>query len=64
MVLFNLFSKIRGSLKYKYDVSDSQWIDVENTISIVPMRFEKSSNVYSLDYNDAKCLDAFVANKK
>ena len=59
-VLLNWFSKSRGNLKFKYDVSDSQWIDVDSIISIVTMSYSTLSCLYTLNRNDADSLNAFL----
>jgi hypothetical protein len=63
MVLLNWFSKSTGNGKFKYDVSDSQWIDVDMVISTVSLSFQSSNSLYVLDNNDAKQLDEFVASR-
>jgi hypothetical protein len=46
MVLLNWFSKSRGNLKFKYDVIDVNWVDVDSIISIVDMNYEKEEDIY------------------
>ena len=50
------FYEARGSLKYKYDASDSKWIDVDSIIPTMTMTYQPSSNLYALDSNDVECL--------
>jgi hypothetical protein len=59
-VLLNWFSKARMNLKFKYDVSDSQWIDVDSIISTVTLSYCSVSTIYTLDQNDANSLNLFV----
>jgi hypothetical protein len=59
-VLLNWFSKARVNLKFKYDVSDSQWIDVDSIISTVTLSYCSVSAIYILDQNDANSLNLFV----
>jgi hypothetical protein len=59
-VLLNWFSKARVNLKFKYDVSDSQWIDVDSIISTVTLSYCFVSAIYTLDQNDANSLNLFV----
>jgi hypothetical protein len=59
-VLLNWFSKARVNLKFKYDVSDSQWIDVDSIISTVTLSYCSVSAIYTLDQNDANSLNSFV----
>jgi hypothetical protein len=56
-VLLNWFSKARVNLKFKYDVSDSQWIDMESIISTVILSYCFVSAIYTLDQNDANPLN-------
>jgi hypothetical protein len=39
MVLLNWFSKASGNLKFKYDHSDSKWIDVDSVIATVTLSY-------------------------
>lgn len=64
MVLLNWFTKSPGHLKYKYEGSDTQWIDIDSVISTVSMSFNMRTNVYTLDDTDAKSLDEFVRTDK
>jgi hypothetical protein len=41
MVLLNWFSKSHGNLKFKYDVIDINWVDVDSIMSIFMMKDEK-----------------------
>jgi hypothetical protein len=59
-VLLNWFPKARVNLKFKYDVSDSQWIDVDSIISTVILSYCSVSAIYTLDQNDANSLNLFV----
>jgi hypothetical protein len=63
MVFLNWFSKSRGNLKFKYDVIDINWVDVNFIISIVIMNYEKEKDIYWLDCINANSLDEFVTNK-
>ncbi len=63
MVLLNWFSKSRGMLKFKYDVIDTNWVDVDFIMSIINMNYEKEKYIYWLNCFDAITLDEFVINK-
>jgi len=41
MVLLNWFSKSHGNLKFKYDVIDINWVDVDSIMFIFTMNYEK-----------------------
>jgi hypothetical protein len=53
MVLLHWFRKVPGNLKFKYDGSDTQWIDLEAIISTMSMTFSARTNMYTLDQIDA-----------
>jgi hypothetical protein len=59
-VLLNWISKARVNLKFKYDVRNSQWIDVDSIISIVTLSYCFVSTICTLDQNDANSLNLFV----
>jgi hypothetical protein len=61
-VLLNWFSCARTNNKFKYDVSDSQWIDVDAVISTVTLTYNRAQNLYILDENDANTLNSFLVN--
>jgi hypothetical protein len=63
MVLLNWFNKHCGNFKFKYDVNDTNWVDIDSNISIVTMNYEKEKYIYWLDCFNATSLDEFVANK-
>jgi hypothetical protein len=42
MVLMNYFSKSKGHLKFKYDVTDNKWIDINLIIILVTMTYDKT----------------------
>ncbi len=56
-------SKSHGNLSFKYDVIDTNLVDVAFIISIVIMNYEKEKDIYRLDCIDANSLDEFVTNK-
>jgi hypothetical protein len=64
MVLLNWFSKSTRNCKFKYDVSDSQWIDIDMIISTVSLSFQSINSIYVLDSNDANQLNDFVASRR
>ncbi len=63
MVLLNWFNNFCGNFKYKYDVIDTNWVDIDSIISIVTMNYEKEKDIYWLDCFIAMSLDEFVTNK-
>jgi hypothetical protein len=63
MLLLNWFSKSNNNLKFKYDVIDTNWVDVASIISIVTMNYEEEKDIYWLNCIDANSLDEFVTNK-
>lgn len=63
-VHLNYFSRAPGHLKFKYDLTDSIWVDLETLISSVTMSYNEHHNVYTLDANDAEALAEFISNNK
>ncbi len=63
MVLLNWFNKSHGNIKFKYDLIDINWVDVDSIISNVIMNYEKEKNIYWLDCIDVPSLNEFVNNK-
>ncbi len=41
MVLLNWFNNFCGNFKFKYDVIDTNWVDIDSIISIFTMNYEK-----------------------
>ena len=62
-VMFNWFSKGAGRNKFRYDVTDTQWIDVDCIISSVALTFHSRQNVYCLSDSDRQVLDDFVTKQ-
>ena len=62
-VMFNWFSKGPGRNKFKYDVTDTQWIDVDCIISSVALTFNSRQNLYCLADSDRQTLDDFVSKQ-
>ena len=60
-VMLNWFKSTPGRNKFKYEVTDTQWIDIDSIICIVALSFNSTSNVYTLDENDRDVLDEFVS---
>ena len=60
-VMLNWFKSAPGRNKFKYEVTDTQWIDVDSIIYIVALSFNSASNIYMLDENDRNVLDEFVS---
>jgi hypothetical protein len=63
MVLLNWFSKYHDNFKFKYDVIDINWVDIDSIISTITMNYEKEKIRYWLNCLDAILLDEFVTNK-
>ena len=56
----NYLKKVPGFYRYKYDHSDSIWVDVDTIICIVTMSFNVESDVFELDHVDATLLNQFI----
>jgi hypothetical protein len=61
MVLLNWFNKYCGNFKFKDDVNDTNWVDIDSIISTITMNKEK--DIYWLDCFNVASLDEFVTNK-
>ena len=62
-VMLQYYRKHLGQDKYKYDHTDSQWIDVDCIICTVTMTYNPGNEVYSLDRNDVEQLNKFVSDR-
>ncbi|KAL3680514.1 hypothetical protein R1sor_023470 [Riccia sorocarpa] len=62
-VLFNWYTPVSGSkVKYLYEGTDLQWIDLESVLSVVTMKMEKNiRTIWNLDQNDRIHIDEFMA---
>ncbi|KAL2642490.1 hypothetical protein R1flu_010077 [Riccia fluitans] len=63
-VLFNWYSPIpRSRIKFTYDNTQLQWIDLESVITIVSLKMERSVRVlWILDSKDKGRVDEFVTS--
>jgi hypothetical protein len=41
MVLLSWFNKSRDNFKFKYDVIDTNWVDIDSNIFTITMNYEK-----------------------
>ncbi|KAL3692524.1 hypothetical protein R1sor_006175 [Riccia sorocarpa] len=62
-VLFNWYTPVAGSkIKFTYDNTDLQWIDLESVITVVSMKMERTIRVlWTLDNNDRARINEFIA---
>ena len=60
MVYLNCFRKVPGHFKFKYDHSDSIWVDVNSIICKMTMSFDVERDVIELDPVDENSLNEFV----
>ena len=60
-ILLNWFKRAPGRNKFKYDVTDTQWIDLDSVISTVALSYNGRTNVYTLEENDKVVLEEFVS---
>ncbi|KAL3678263.1 hypothetical protein R1sor_021219 [Riccia sorocarpa] len=63
-VLFNWYKPINNStVKFLYEATDLQWIDLESVITVVSMKMERNvRTVWHLDVNDQARIDDFLAS--
>ena len=62
-VMLQYYRKYIGRDKFKYDHTDSKWIDIDCIICTVTLAYNPGNGVYSLDQNDAEHLRQFLAEK-
>ena len=62
-VMLQYYRKHLGRDKFKYDHTDSKWIDVDCIICTITMMYNSGNEVYSLDRNDVDLLNKFVTEK-
>ena len=60
-IMLNWFKNAPGRNKFKYDVTDTQWIDIDSVICTVALSFNSRYNVYTLEENDRNVLDEFIS---
>ena len=61
-VMLQYYRKYVGRDKFKYDHTDSKWIDIDCVICNVTLAYNPQNEVYSLDRNDAEHLRQFLAD--
>jgi hypothetical protein len=62
-VMLQYYRKYPGRNKFKYDHTNSKWIDVDCIISTVTMSYNSTNEVYTLDRNDSEQLSKFVTKR-
>lgn len=62
-VLLQYFRKVPGLNKFKYDHTDTRWIDVDTVITTVTLEYSSSTDVYTLATEDADALNEFVTSR-
>ena len=61
-VLLQYFSETASLNKYKYDHSDTKWVDIECIITTITLSFNVVNSVYIVNREDADALNKFVAD--
>jgi hypothetical protein len=64
MVYLNYFRRVPRHFKFKYDHSDSIWVDIDSIICTVTMSFDAGRDVFELDPVDGNSLNEFVEKSK
>jgi hypothetical protein len=62
-VMLQYYRKYIGRDKFKYDHTDSKWIDIDCIICTVTLAYNPGNGVYSLDRNDAEHLRQFLTDR-
>jgi len=63
-VMLQYFSKAVGLNKFKYDHSDTKWVDIESIITTVTLSFNLVTSIYTVDPEDVDALNKFVADRR
>ena len=63
MVLLQWFISAPGRFKFKFELTDCFWIDVEAMISSVTLGRDPLTKVYEINHVDGMALDEFVARQ-
>ena len=61
--MLQYYKKHPGHNKFKYDHTDSKWIDLDYDISIVTMSYNSTNEVCTLNRNDSESLSKFVTER-
>jgi len=62
-VMLQYYRKYPSRNKFKYDHTDSKWIDVDCIISTVTTSYNSTNEVYTLDRNDLEQLFKFITKQ-
>ena len=63
-VILHYYGRSHGQYKFKYDLTDSQWISLESIITNVILTFNPETQVYTLDRDDVDNLNKYVTNNR
>ena len=61
-VILHYYTRAQGQYKFKYNLTDSQWIGLESVITNVTLTYNSANQVYSMDRSDAENLNEYVSN--
>ena len=61
-VILHYYTRAQGQYKFKYNLTDSQWIGLESVITNVILTYNSANQVYSMDRSDAENLNEYVSN--
>jgi len=64
MVYLNYFRKVLGFFKFKYDHTNSIWVDVDTIICTMSMLYDLEKILFVLDLVDGNSLNEFVDKQK
>jgi len=63
-VMLQYFNKTAGLNKFKYDHSDTKWVDIECIITTVTLSYNAVNCVYTVNPEDADAMNKFVAENR
>ena len=62
--MLQYFQKVPRQLKFKYDHTDTRWIDVDTIITTITLEYNHTIDVYTLDLEDDQVLEEFVSSRQ
>ena len=54
--MLQYFSKAAGLNKFKYEHSDTKWVDIESIITTLTLSFNSVTSIYTVDPKDVDAL--------
>lgn len=61
-IILHYYARAPGQYKFKYNITDSNWIGLESVITNVTLSYNMDSQVYTLDGGDAENLNEYLSS--